>query len=58
MTWINKYSDILNEQDREYFIEEEMANDQNATGIVQDRANAERVFNQMHTEVNHESYAN
>ena len=51
MTWINEYGDILNEQDRENFIDEEMASDENASGIIQDRANAERVFNQQHTEV-------
>lgn len=48
--WINPYGDVIDENDKENFISEEMSNDENATGIVGDRKNAERVFNDQHRE--------
>ena len=51
MTWINEYGNILNGNDREDFIDEEMLNDEAATGVQGDIVNATRVFNEQHTAV-------
>ncbi len=47
----NESGDLYDEHDREMFIDEEMANDEDATGVQGDIMNAERVFNEQHTRV-------
>lgn len=51
MTWIDEYGDVVDDQGRELFMDDEMTNDLNAGGDpATSRAYAERVFNRLHTE--------
>lgn len=52
MEWLNEYDDVIDDAARESFIQDEMANDQDAGGdATTARDYAERVFNRTHRDV-------